>query len=131
MTNRSSFSLLSPSTPPSLRNSHPQAKEKASILWLLSKAYNKSIPKDLRDPYYKNAQNEEFLKPQITQGLTNCELYCMALSYIYEDLSYADLDHIGVIHLLIKKGVQIVEPNDIDLTETALIQNAPIRMVSS
>lgn len=53
----------------------------------------------------------------------------MALSYIYEDLSYADLDHIGVIHLLIKKGVQIIEPTDIDLTETALIQNAPIRMV--
>ena len=53
----------------------------------------------------------------------------MALSYIYEDLNYADLDHIGIIHLLIKKGVQVIEPNDIDLTETALMQNAPIRMV--
>jgi len=30
-----------------------QAKQRASILWLLSKAYNNDIPPELCEPYYK------------------------------------------------------------------------------
>lgn len=104
-------------------------KERASILWLLSKACRKEVPDDLRNPYYKDAAGQDVLKPTIVQGLASCELYSLALSSIYEDPSYACLNHAGVIQLLMRKGVHLIEPHLSSLTETILIQNAPIRMV--
>lgn len=31
-----------------------QAKQRASVKWLLSKAYNNRVPDNLREPYYRD-----------------------------------------------------------------------------
>lgn len=98
-------------------------------MWLISKACKHEIPDDLREPYYRDHRDEYVFKPQITQGLANCELYSLALAHIYEDPNYATLNHSGVIQLLMRKGVSLVEAHMSALTETILSQNAPIRMV--
>lgn len=105
-----------------------KAKQRASILWLVSKAYNHRIPSDLREPCYRDHEGEERLKPQIIHSLANAELYCLALANIYADPNYHVLNHIGIIQLLMRKGVDVIEPQDTSLTETALVQTAPIKM---
>ncbi|XP_067142447.1 LOW QUALITY PROTEIN: patronin [Centruroides vittatus] len=105
-----------------------KAKQRASILWLVSKAYNHRIPSDLREPCYRDHEGEERLKPQIIHSLANAELYCLALANIYADPNYHNLNHIGIIQLLMRKGVDVIEPPDASLTETVLVQTAPIKM---
>ncbi|RWS27152.1 calmodulin-regulated spectrin-associated protein 2-like protein [Leptotrombidium deliense] len=107
---------------------YSQAKHKASILWILSKAYNNEIPSSLQDPYYRDNENKERLKPQIVHSLANTEIYCLALSNIYSDPYYSCLSHQDVLQLLTRKGVSIVQPADAALTETVLMQTAPLRM---
>lgn len=106
------------------------SKQRASVLWLLSKAYNREIPNELRDPYYKDHEEQYRLKPQIVHGLANAELYCLALANIYADPNYHCLNHHSIIQLLIRKGIYVTKPHDTDLTETILIQTSPIRMVN-
>ncbi|XP_054168829.1 patronin-like [Oppia nitens] len=105
-----------------------KAKQRASVLWLLSKAYNNEMPTDLREPFYKDHEDNDRLKPQITQSLASAELYCLALANIYSDPNYNCLNHFGIMQILQRKGVYMVEPNDTSLTETVLIQTAPIKM---
>ena len=112
-----------------------QAKQRASILWLLSKAFdNASIPpRDpslLQEPYYRDHRGEEALKPLIVQSLANGELYCMALTNIYSDPNYNTLSHAGIISVLMRKGIYVQEPQDTCLTESILIRTNPIKMVS-
>lgn len=78
-------------------------------------------------------QDQYRLKPQIVQGLSSGELYCMALASIYADPNYHTLSHVGIISTLQRKGVEVLAPADgtTTLNETTLTQNAPIRMVSS
>ena len=87
-----------------------QAKQRASILWLLSKACDSVIPPDLREPYYKDHDGEDRLKPYIVQALASGELYCMALSNIYADPNYNNLNHTGIIGVLMRKGIYVQEP---------------------
>ncbi|OQR76474.1 hypothetical protein BIW11_00584, partial [Tropilaelaps mercedesae] len=72
------------------------------------------------------------LKPQIVQGLSSGELYCMALASIYADPNYHTLSHVGIISTLQRKGVEVLAPSDgtTTLNETTLTQNAPIRMAA-
>ena len=107
-----------------------QAKQRASILWLLSKACDSVIPDDLREPYYKDHDGEDRLKPHIVQALATAELYCMALSNIYADPNYNNLNHTGIIAVLMRKGIYVQEPQDTALTESILIRTNPIKMVS-
>lgn len=113
------------------RPSPPQAKQRASILWLLSKACDNEIPPDLREPYYKDHGGEDRLKPQIVQALATGELYCLALSNIYADPNYNNLSHTGIIGVLMRKGIYVQDPQDTSLTESTLIRTNPIKMVSS
>ncbi|RWS13538.1 calmodulin-regulated spectrin-associated protein 2-like protein [Dinothrombium tinctorium] len=107
---------------------HLKAKQRASVLWILSKAYNNEIPSEFHDPYYKDNDDQDRLKPQIVQSLANTEIYCLALSNIYADPNYSCLNHHEIMQLLMRKGIYVVEPNDTSLTETVLVQTAPIRM---
>lgn len=107
-----------------------QAKQRASILWLLSKACDSMIPPDLREPYYKDHDGEDRLKPYIVQALASAELYCMALSNIYADPNYNNLNHTGIIGVLMRKGIYVQEPQDTALTESILIRTNPVKMVS-
>ncbi|KAG8195834.1 hypothetical protein JTE90_008529 [Oedothorax gibbosus] len=105
-----------------------RAKEKASVLWLLSKAFEGGIPSDLLEPFYRDQENIRRLKPKIVHMLSNAELYCLALVNIYSDPNYHNLDHQGVIQVLTRKGISLVETREAALNETTLVQTAPIRM---
>ncbi|XP_050529806.1 patronin isoform X2 [Daktulosphaira vitifoliae] len=101
------------------------AKQRATIKWLLSKAYNNRIPDNVIEPFYKDHDNQEHLKPPIVHSLANAELYCLALGNIYSDPNYHNLNHWGVIQALNKKGVTV---NDPSVTETVLIQTTPLKL---
>nr|XP_034195705.1 patronin isoform X15 [Osmia lignaria] len=105
-----------------------QAKQRASVKWLLSKAYNNRVPENLREPYYVDHEDQEHLKPQIVHALSNAELYCLALANIYSDPNYHNQNHCGILQALARKGVYLAEPNNTQLTETILIQNSPLKM---
>ena len=75
-------------------------------------------------------QGIEHLKPHIVHSLANAELYCLALSHLYADPNYHNLNHWGVIQVLARKGIFVAEPADCSLTETVLIQTTPLKMVS-
>lgn len=64
-------------------------------------------------------------------GLANAELYCLALANMYSDPNYHSLNHWNILQTLARKGVHVPEPPDCALTETVLIQNNPLRMVSA
>ena len=74
-------------------------------------------------------QDADHLKPHIVRALANAELYCMALSHLYQDPNYHNLNHWGIIQALARKGVCVAEPSDCALTESMLIQTAPLKMV--
>lgn len=105
-----------------------ESKQRASVLWLLSKAYMPKIPPELYEPCYRDHEGNDRLKPQIVHALANAELYCLALANIYADPNYHNLNHHGIIQVLTRKGIEINEPMDANLTETVLVQTAPIRM---
>ncbi|XP_074040441.1 calmodulin-regulated spectrin-associated protein patronin isoform X3 [Leptinotarsa decemlineata] len=104
------------------------AKQRASMKWLLSKAFNNKIPENLREPFYRDHENQEHLKPQIAGGLASAEIYCLALGNIYSDPNYHNLNHWAILQTLARKGVN--EPSDVQLTETTLIQTNPLRMAA-
>ncbi|XP_065567629.1 uncharacterized protein LOC136031781 isoform X4 [Artemia franciscana] len=104
------------------------AKQRASVKWLVSIAYDHKPPDDIRDPFYVNGDDQENLKPSVVHALANAELYCLALAHIYADPNYSQLNHWGVIQALARKGVYVAEPTDVALTETTLIQSSPLRM---
>lgn len=109
-----------------------QAKQRASIRWLLSKAYNNHIPDQLKDPFYIDHDGDHHLKPQIVVGLGNASIYCQVLANIYSDPNYQSLNHWSILQTLSRKGVPILEERagEAPLTETVLIQTNPIRIVS-
>ncbi|KAG8291324.1 hypothetical protein J6590_063361 [Homalodisca vitripennis] len=102
-----------------------QAKQRASVKWLLSKAYNNRVPETVKEPFYRDHEDQEHLKPQLVHSLANAELYCQALSNIYSDPNYHNLNNWGVLQVLARKGIYI---NDAHLTETVLIQTNPIKL---
>lgn len=59
--------------------------------------------------------------------LANAELYCLALGNIYSDPNYHNMNHSGVLQVLLRKGVFVC---DTAPTETVLIQTNPIKLVS-
>lgn len=107
-----------------------QAKQRASVKWILSKAYSNRVPDNLKEPFFKDHEGQEHLKPQIVVGLGNASLYCQVLSNIYSDPNYQSLNHWSILQTLYRKGVPIHESSDQPLTETVLIQTNPIRIVS-
>ncbi|XP_048482891.1 patronin isoform X10 [Plutella xylostella] len=104
------------------------SKQRASIKWLLSKAFNNRVPDNLQEPFYRDHEDQEHLKPPIVGGLANAELYCLALANMYSEPNYHSLNHWNILQTMARKGVTIVDPPDCPLTETQLIQNNPLRM---
>ncbi|KAK8401530.1 hypothetical protein O3P69_001012 [Scylla paramamosain] len=123
--------------PPSPHNMHfkttePEksirAKQRASVAWIVQKAHKNKVPTDLQDPYYRDYEGVEHLKPGIVHRLANADLYCSALANIYGDPNFHNLSHWNIIQALARKGVYVAEPTDVALTETVLIQVSPIKM---
>ncbi|XP_050079965.1 patronin isoform X2 [Anopheles maculipalpis] len=104
------------------------AKQRSSVRWLLSKAYNNRVPEILKDPFYRDHEGQDHLKPQIVVGLGNASIYCQVLSNIYSDPNYQSLNHWSILQTLSRKGVPLNESSDQPLTETVLIQTNPLRI---
>ena len=47
------------------------ARQKASIKWLVCKAYSNKPPANILDPYYKDHQDKDRLKPAVLHSLAN------------------------------------------------------------
>ncbi|RVE40326.1 hypothetical protein evm_015024, partial [Chilo suppressalis] len=107
-----------------------QSKQRASIKWLLSKAFNNRVPENLLEPFYRDHEDQEHLKPPIVGGLANAELYCLALANMYSDPNYHSLNHWNILQTLACKGVHVPDSPDCALTETVLIQSNPLKIVS-
>jgi len=107
-----------------------QARQRASVKWLLSKAFNNRVPDNLKEPFYRDHENQERLKPQIIVELGNATLYCQTLSNLYSDPNYQSMNHWSIIQTLARKGVPVAESSDMPITETVLIQTNPLRIVS-
>ncbi|XP_073811093.1 calmodulin-regulated spectrin-associated protein patronin isoform X32 [Musca autumnalis] len=107
-----------------------QARYRASVKWLLSKAYNNRVPDNLKEPFYRDHENQERLKPKIVVDLANATLYCQTLSNLYSDPNYQSLNHWSILQTLARKGVPVNETKDMPLTETVLIQTNPLRIVA-
>ncbi|CAB3360070.1 Hypothetical predicted protein [Cloeon dipterum] len=106
-----------------------QAKQRASVKWLLSKSFNGRVPDNLREPFYRDHEGQYHLKPHIVHTLANAELYCLALSNIYADPNFHNLNHSGIVNALIRKGITPEPPGpDCPLTETTLFQTNPLRL---
>ncbi|XP_026681473.1 patronin-like, partial [Diaphorina citri] len=116
------------STPPAHTSAplprYESAKQRATVKWLLSKAYNNKVPDNIREPFYKDHENQEHLKPQLVHSFANAELYCLALANIYTDPNYHNLNHWGILRALNNKGIF----PDKRLTETVLIQTNPLKL---
>ncbi|CAH0602859.1 unnamed protein product [Chrysodeixis includens] len=104
------------------------SKQRASIKWLLSKAFNNRVPDNLQEPFYRDHEEQEHLKPPIVGGLANAELYCLALANMYSDPNYHSLNHWNILQTFARKGVHVPDPPDCSLTETVLIQTNPLKM---
>ena len=46
-----------------------EARQRASIKWLVAKAYNNSPPREFVDPFYKDYKDVERLKPHLVHAL--------------------------------------------------------------
>ncbi|XP_055916427.1 patronin [Eupeodes corollae] len=104
------------------------ARQRASVKWLLSKAFNNRVPDNLKEPFYRDNENQERLKPQITVEMGNSTLYCQTLSNLYLDPNYQSLNHCSILQTLARKGVPVRESPDMPITETILIQTNPLRI---
>ena len=111
------------------------ARQKASIKWLVTKAYGNNPPREFQEPYYRygcsrrlfqglwlvscdrssdpigcfrnpntpdcrDHNNKDKLKPHLVHALANAELYCMAMSFLYTDPNYNNLNHWGIIQVI-------------------------------
>lgn len=112
-----------------IKNNHLQARQRASVKWILSKAFNNRVPENLKEPFYRDHEGQEHLKPQIVVGLGNASLYCQTLSNLYSDPNYQSLNHWSILQTLTRKGVPLGETTEQPLTETVLIQTNPLRIV--
>lgn len=42
-----------------------KARQRASAKWILSKAYNNRVPENQREPFYRDHEGQDHLKPQV------------------------------------------------------------------
>lgn len=43
-----------------------KARQRASVKWILSKAFNNRVPENQREPFYRDHEGQEHLKPQVS-----------------------------------------------------------------
>uniref|UniRef100_A0A336MXI7 CSON005804 protein n=1 Tax=Culicoides sonorensis TaxID=179676 RepID=A0A336MXI7_CULSO len=105
-----------------------EAKQRACMKWILSKAYNNRVPDNLKEPFYRDHEGKEHLQSSIVVGLGNASLYCQVLANLYSDPNYQNRNHFSILQTLSRKGVHCHEVGDVQLTETVLIQTNPLKI---
>ncbi|XP_048469582.1 calmodulin-regulated spectrin-associated protein 1-B isoform X1 [Rhincodon typus] len=106
-----------------------RAKIAANLAWIFSKAYGiDNIPEDLRDAFYTDQYDQEHIKPPVIKLLLSSELYCRVCSLILKGDQVAALQgHQPVIQALSRKGIYVMESDDLPVSESDLAQS-PIKM---
>ncbi|BFZ10996.1 hypothetical protein BsWGS_14034 [Bradybaena similaris] len=105
-----------------------RSKLRASLSWLLSKAYPSNVPKELQDPFYQTSDDQLVLRPVMVNLMTSSELYCQACSNMFPETHTQWQGHWSIIQILSRKGIYIADVQDSSVTETVLVQTAPIRL---
>ncbi|CAG5134247.1 unnamed protein product, partial [Candidula unifasciata] len=105
-----------------------EGKLRASVSWLLSKAYPNDIPKELQDPFYQTSDDQLILRPVMVNLMTSSELYCQACSNMFPETHTQWQGHWSIIQVLSRKGIYIADVQDTSVTETVLVQTAPFRL---
>ncbi|XP_078282411.1 calmodulin-regulated spectrin-associated protein 1-B isoform X3 [Rhinoraja longicauda] len=106
-----------------------RAKIAANLAWIFSKAYGiDNIPEDLRDAFYTDQYEQEHIKPPVIKLLLSSDLYCRVCSLILKGDQVAALrGHQPVIQALSRKGIYVMESDDMPVSESDLTQS-PIKM---
>ncbi|XP_046362508.2 calmodulin-regulated spectrin-associated protein 1-like isoform X6 [Haliotis rufescens] len=107
---------------------HFSAKLRASLSWILHKAYRDSIPAEFKDPFYETDQGAWQMKPHLVRLLTSSEIYCQACTNMFPNRSSQWQGHWSIIQVLSRKGIYVTGSDDSTVTETVLIQTAPFNM---
>ncbi|XP_046362504.2 calmodulin-regulated spectrin-associated protein 1-like isoform X2 [Haliotis rufescens] len=105
-----------------------EAKLRASLSWILHKAYRDSIPAEFKDPFYETDQGAWQMKPHLVRLLTSSEIYCQACTNMFPNRSSQWQGHWSIIQVLSRKGIYVTGSDDSTVTETVLIQTAPFNM---
>ncbi|XP_046560920.1 LOW QUALITY PROTEIN: calmodulin-regulated spectrin-associated protein 1-like [Haliotis rubra] len=105
-----------------------RAKLRASLSWILHKAYGDSIPAEFKDPFYETDQGTWQIKPHLVRLLTSSEIYCQACTNMFPNTSSQWQGHWSIIQVLSRKGIYVTGSDDTTVTETVLIQTAPFNM---
>ncbi|XP_050393383.1 calmodulin-regulated spectrin-associated protein 1 isoform X2 [Patella vulgata] len=100
------------------------AKLRASLSWILQKAYKNNIPSDFKDPFYEKDDGNWVLKPVIINALSSSELYCQACNNIFPEWK----GHASVIQVLSRKGIYVTDSDDVAVTDTVLSKTAPFHV---
>ncbi|XP_053336659.1 calmodulin-regulated spectrin-associated protein 1-B isoform X1 [Clarias gariepinus] len=108
-----------------------RAKIAANLRWLFAKAYGiDHIPEDMRDPFYTDQYEQEHIKPPVIRLMLSSELYCRVCGLILKGDQAASLQsHQSVIQSLSRKGIYVMEGDDMPVTEGDLMCQ-PIKMSS-
>ncbi|XP_043079029.1 calmodulin-regulated spectrin-associated protein 2a isoform X10 [Puntigrus tetrazona] len=120
--------LVAPAVKPFDHCDFNRAKIRASLTWLVAKAFGTdSVPEDLSEPFYRDQYEQEHLKPPVVGLLLSAELYCRAGSLILKsDAVKPLLGHDAVIQALAQKGLYVTDQERL-VTERDL-QKKPIQM---
>ncbi|KAM8934463.1 calmodulin-regulated spectrin-associated protein 1 isoform 2-T2 [Pelodytes ibericus] len=106
-----------------------RAKIDANLQWICAKAYGiDNVPKELKDPFYVDQYEQEHIKPPVIKLLLSSELYCRVCGLILKGDQVAALQgHQPVIQALSRKGIYVMETDDLPVSETDL-SCSPIKM---
>ncbi|XP_022091168.1 calmodulin-regulated spectrin-associated protein 1-like isoform X2 [Acanthaster planci] len=106
-----------------------KAKLCASIRWLVSKAYSSStIPPDIRNPFFKDKEGEDHLRPAVIYQLSSGELYSRACANIFPPSLHQWQGHWSVIQGLSRRGIYVVDDRRQPVTEAVLTQTQRIKL---
>ncbi|XP_077460558.1 calmodulin-regulated spectrin-associated protein 3-like isoform X2 [Stigmatopora argus] len=117
--------------PPLERCDFQRAKIRASLRWLLCKAYGgaENVPSELREPLGKDQHDQERLKPAVVRLLVSAEIYSRAAGVLLRARgapATAPSDGCSLLQFLTKKGVA-PQVHDVDVGEDDLAR-APVDM---
>ncbi|XP_076838811.1 calmodulin-regulated spectrin-associated protein 3 isoform X2 [Brachyhypopomus gauderio] len=126
-----------------------KAKTRASVRWLLTKAFGSedSFPADLRERL-PGEQYGEGLSPALLRSLVSCELYCRAYpsllqrehhapSHTQSSCSSAPTDHGSLLQLLQQRGLHATHTHthkpvtDVQLTSKPINMGAHLAVIDS
>ncbi|XP_033127600.1 calmodulin-regulated spectrin-associated protein 1-B-like [Anneissia japonica] len=106
-----------------------KSKTRASLLWLIHQAYRfGQLPGDLVDPFFKDKDGHDHLKPLVIKLLGSSELYCKASQQVFNCKDQPWSTHMSVMQALSRRGVYVLDENDQAVTQAVLAQTTKIKL---